>query len=143
MKIKALLLIVAAGLFGVSCTPDYSEHTFRGILYTDSTKTAVVPNASMTFRESSGSSGKFTTDAAGRWGFTYIRNLDNPNQANTKLSYVEYELVIKCGDDTVYFDYDVPRGNSTSDTLASFPGYMDWLRSLWNDNNDTINNDSI
>lgn len=136
-------MLVAAGLLGVACTPDYSEHTYRGILYTDSTLQTVVPNAEMTFRESSGTSGKFTTDAAGRWGFTYIRNLDNPNQANTKLSYLEYELVIKCGDDTVYYDYSVPRGNSTSNALAAYPGYMDYLRSLWNNSNDTINNDSI
>ena len=136
-------MMAATMMLSVACTPDYSEHTFRGILYTDSTKTAVVPNASMSFRESSGTSGKFTSDAAGRWGFTYIRNLENPSQTNAKFKYEEYQLVIKCGDDTVYYDYYVPRGNSTSDTVESFHGYMDWLRSLRNDNNDTINNDSI
>lgn len=136
-------MMAAAAMLSVACTPDYSEHTFRGILYTDSTKTAVMPNASMTFSESSGAYGHFSSDASGRWGFTYIRNLENPNQVNAKLSYAEYDLVIKCGDDTVYYFIGVPRGNSTSDTLASFLGYMDWIRSMWNNNNDTINTDSI
>ncbi len=130
-------MMAAAAMLSVACTPDYSEHTFRGILYTDSTKTAVMPNASMTFRESSGANGHFASDAQGRWGFSYIRHLDNPNQSNTKFQFEEHVIVLKYGDDTVYYSL-VPRYESTSDTLAVYPGYMEQWRNLWNNNNDSI-----
>ena len=91
----------------------------------------------MTFRESSGANGHFTSDAQGRWGFSYIRHLDNPNQSNTKFQYEEHVIVLKYGDDTVYYSL-VPRYDSTSDTLAVYPGYMEHYRNQWNTNNDSI-----
>ena len=130
-------MICAVSLMAVACGNDYSEHTFRGILYTDSTMQTVVPNAVMTFRESSGANGHFTSDAQGRWGFSYIRHLDNPNQSNTKFQFEEHVIVLKYGDDTVYYSL-VPRYESTSDTLAVYPGYMEQWRNLWNNNNDSI-----
>lgn len=137
MKTKNIVSLFAATMLGVACTPDYSEHTFRGILYTDSTLQTVIPNADMTFMESSGAHGSFATDAQGRWGFSYIRYLDNPTQNNAKFQFEEYLIVLKYGDDTVFYEL-VPRYESTSDTIAIYPGYMEHLRNQWNNNNDSI-----
>lgn len=136
-------MMALAALSAAACVPDYSEHVVRGVLYTDSTKTAVIPNASMTFRESSGSHGTFTSDAEGRWGFSYIRNLDNPVQTSAKFQMTQYDLVVKMGDDTVFYDV-LTSGYSTDDTVAAYPGFMECLRNRWyNNSNDTINNDTI
>ena len=129
MKTKTIILVVAAAALAASCTPDYSEHTFRGILYTDSTLSAVVPDAELAFRESSGAHGHCCTDSLGRWGFSYVRNLDNPydEQGGTKFKFEEYFLCITLGDDTVYCNF-VSRGYNTNDTVTAYIGYMERFR---------------
>lgn len=113
-----------------ACVPDYTQHAFRGVLYADSTLTATVPDVELAFRESTGSHGRCLTDAQGRWGFSYVRNLDNPN-TEPKFQFAEHSIVITWGTDTVYYYDHLPYGSSTNDTVDAFPGYMDYLRARY------------
>lgn len=125
-----MIIAVVAALMAVACTPDYSEHTLCGVLYTDSTLTATVPNAELTFRETSGANGRCQTDDQGRWAFSYIRHLDNPYQRqDAKFQMEEYFVFVKMGDDTVYWGY-VPYGMSV-DTVVAYAGFTDSIRWRW------------
>ena len=130
---RTTLLIVASVLLLTACN-SYSEQVVRGTLYTDSTKTTPIAGDTLIFREStdgiwSGASSTYlgyaVTDAQGRWGFQYIRGFQNPymqESSNAKMSYVEYFLLIKHGDDTLFWDYVGTFRSGNGDTLDLWPG---------------------
>ncbi len=137
MKKKTLFMICTAALLATACVTDYRDYTFRGILYADSTLQGVIPNADMTFAESGGAKGRFSSDAQGRWGFSFIRNLDNPYQKGAKFQFAEYSLYVMCGTDTVFYEI-LPVGGNGGDAIVAYPGFMERLRSHLDNHNDSI-----
>lgn len=141
MKIKALLSICVAALMAAACVSDYSEHYLYGTLYSDSTQQTVVPGMQLNFREDGRYLGSASTDAQGHWGFQYVRNVDNP-YSGAKFQFVEHQLVVTDNyNDTVACQW--MSRYDTSDTITTFIGYMEWLRSIQPHNdNDTNANDN-
>ena len=130
MKAKTILLAALAAMVATACVPDYSEHMLYGTLYTDSTQQTVVPGVQLNFRENGAYLGSASTDNQGRWGFKYIRNVDNPYRG-AKLSLEEYFLVVTNNyNDTVAYTWI--NHNNSSDTIKTFLGYMEWMRNNQN-----------
>lgn len=134
-------MMAAAMMLAVACVPDYSEHRLYGTLYSDSTLQTAVPGMQLNFREGGIYLGSANTDAQGRWGFQYVRNVDNPYR-NAKLSMVEHFLVVTNNyNDTVA--YTLVNHYNSSDTITTFIGYMDWIRSNQShSDSDTTDNDN-
>ena len=141
-KIKTIGLFCVAALMAAACVPDYSEHKLYGTLYSDSTQQTPVPGTQLNFREDGRYLGSASTDAQGHWGFQYVRNVDNP-YGGAKFQFAEHQLVVTDNyNDTVACQW-MDHYNS-SDTITTFIGYMDWLRSNRRQyDNDTVVNDSI
>ncbi|MCR4658673.1 MAG: hypothetical protein K5650_00050 [Bacteroidales bacterium] len=141
MKIRRLLPFAVVALMATACVPNYSEHRLYGILYSDSTQQTAVPGMQLNFREDGLYLGSASTNAQGHWGFQYVRNMDNPYR-NAKLSMVEHCLVVTNNyNDTVAYKW--MSHNNSSDTITTFIGYMDWVRSNQPHNDsDTTGNDN-
>lgn len=122
-----ILWLLTITMMLTSCGGGYHEYEYRGVLYTDSTLTTPISNATLTFGETDGIYynadrqllGSAVTDRDGRWAFQYIHNLQNPYQNTTKFQRTEYFLMITYGNDTVYWDI---LGNALGDTLKLYPG---------------------
>ena len=141
MKIKTFLIVCAMAALAVACLPDYSEHRLYGTLYSDSTQQTAVPGVQLNFREDGRYLGSANTDAQGHWGFQYVSNMDNPYRG-AKLSMVEHFLVVTNNyNDTVAYKW--MSHYDSSDTITTFIGYMDWIRSNQPHNDrDTTGNDN-
>lgn len=127
MKKHHLIVPLLAVLLFASCDP-YSEHVVRGTLYQDVDMLVPAANDTLIFRETDWEGrdaqstylGWAVTDSHGRFGFSYIRNLDNPYQQRpgTKMTVQEYYLIIIHHDDTLYYG----NANTLRDTLQLYPG---------------------
>lgn len=127
MRKKLILPLVAVVLLCAGCDP-YYERAMKGTLYTDSTMIAPLAGATLNFYEGEvvyradfdefdNYLGQAVSDARGRWAFQYIHNFDNPyQQSNSKLSVVEYGVLITCNGDTLYV------GNGSTQNLKVYPG---------------------
>lgn len=124
MKKSTLIIAMAVGALLVAACNPYSEHVLKGTLYSDSTMTTPLSGKTLDFYEGEYSRivyntylGHAETDANGRWAFQYIRNLDrNSLEPVSKLSRIEYSVLIVCDGDTLY------TGSADGVNLKFYPG---------------------
>ena len=122
------MLIAASAVLLSSCIlmHDYSEHTVRGYLYSDSTMEMPLPGAELEFYRSSIFVGTATTDSSGFWGLWYKYTPETSHDLyphGSKFQLAEWEMVITYDGDTLFCQYrnTFPQ----QDTLVLYPG-IDW-----------------
>lgn len=126
---KRLPLILLVYMLLLTACSDTETYRLRGILYTDSTLTTPIPNATLTFGSGEwywnstnlpiDTLGQAVTDVQGRWGIAYNVAIDPIARRDAKF-HVEYSpLLILYNGDTLYMkDYNT----LVSDTLKLYPG---------------------